>query len=147
MRLNEIDSRTVDMLLNGLHGHPDGSAAAGAADGRGRQGTSTTGNHLAGSSPSGAAGATSAVSAMSDELAKRVTHVDDMLRLLDYLPAEEPSASLVQRTMLRIEEARTQGPVAAHGGLGAGTTPARPGAGYTPGIARNPDGDEEAATL
>lgn len=146
MKLNEIDSRAVEMLLNGLQGHPDGSAAAGAADGTGRAGT-FTGNPPAGSAPSGVAGATSAVSAMSDDLAKRVTHVDDMLRLLDYLPTEEPPASLVQRTIQRIEEARLQARIPAHGGLGAGAPPARPAAGYNPGIARSPGDEGDAATL
>jgi hypothetical protein len=85
---------------------------------------------------------------MSDEMANRVTHVDDLLKLLDYLPADEPPATLVQRTMQRIDETRVQGritPAGAH--LGA-PPPARPGAGFGSGLARSPSagGDEDPAS-
>lgn len=126
MKLNENDARAVDMLLNGL---PVGSAA-GVADRR--DGTST--------GAAGAAGATSAVNAMSDDLANRVTKVDDMLRLLDYLPADEPPANLVQKTLRRIEESRSVAD--AHPAVGAG---ARPGTTIGQGLHRSPDaaGEED----
>ncbi len=125
MKLNENDARAVDMLLDGL---PVGSA--GTADRR--DGTPT--------GAAGAAGATSAVNAMSDDLANRITKVDDMLRLLDYLPADEPPANLVQKTLRRIEESR--GVAESHPAVGAG---ARPGATISQGLHRSPDaaGEED----
>ena len=39
-------------------------------------------------------------------LAARVAKVDAMLKLLDCLPAAEPPADLVQRTLGRVEQAR-----------------------------------------
>lgn len=153
MTLNENDARAVDMLLNGLS---EGSTA-GAAEGQADQGTST-GTVAVGHVPAQAAGATSAVSAMSDDLANRVTQADGMLRLLDYLPADEPSANLVQRTMRRIEEARTRGRAAsaaasAHvgvsgAGLSAGAA-APSGGGLSQGLHLSPNagGEEDPSTL
>lgn len=127
MNLNELDAHAIDVLLSGIHGFPGGSAAARAAGGE------RTNNF---SAPPGA----TAVRAMSDELASRVTRVDEMLRLLDYLPAEEPPPSLVQKTMQRIDEARVQARITAGTHLGV----AAPGgsAGYERGIVRSPGDDD-----
>lgn len=134
MKLNENDARAVDILLDGM---PLGPTAS-AADGSGNPGTSTGAAGQGFGSPRTA----STVSAMSDDLAKRVSRADDMLRLLDYLPVDEPSESLVQRTLKRVEEARmhaarpaarvTRPSAAAQAGGAAGGT-------LNAGLQRSPD--------
>ena len=156
MKLNENDARAVDMLLNGL----SETSAATAADGQGPAGTSTGAAHTAatpvGDAPTSGMAATSAASAMSDDLANRVTKVDDLLRLLDYLPAGEPPTNLVQRTMRRVKDARGQ--AQATTGAAAAVSPAAysaaaPGSGGASGLSqslhRSPaaGGDDDPATL
>ena len=138
MKLNDNDAHAVDMLLNGL---PAGSAAAGAADGRAKQGTST------GAAAFAAASASSAVSAMSEDMANRVTHMDQMLRLLDYLPVEEPSPELVQRTMRRIQEAHRQAGTPARAGISPAAMTHPSGAAGIQGLHLSPGaGDEDPAS-
>jgi hypothetical protein len=68
-----------------------------------------------------------------------------MLRLLDYLPADEPSESLVQRTLQRVQEARLRDVPAE---MRAAVNPAaQAGAtGINAGLHRSPDpADEDPA--
>jgi hypothetical protein len=58
----------------------------------------------------------------NDNLAGRVGQVDAMLRLLEYLPVEEPPADLVRRTLLRVEEMRGTEPQPRPASLGSGGT-------------------------
>ena len=142
MNLNETDARAVDMLLSGIQGFPVEPAAMGAAGGT-AAGTSTSAADFMQS-----AGVTGAVSNMSDELSSRVSHVDDILRLLDYLPADEPPASLLDRTLQRITESRLQTPVSpSPAQLNLPAMSAAPPAGFNPSIARSPDhADGDPAT-
>ena len=96
MKLNEQDARAVDIVLDGQAGATDdrpgdGASAHAASAPVGYQQPPTPG---------------SAVTPMNDDLAKRVTKADELLKLLDYLPAEEPSDDLVQRTLERVTRDR-----------------------------------------
>ena len=49
----------------------------------------------------------------SADFINRVNHVDQLLKLLDYLPVAEPPEGLVAKTLQRVEEARTAAPAGA----------------------------------
>jgi hypothetical protein len=141
MKLNENDARAVDILLNGM---PQESAVTESADGNGGPGPSTTGVEGAGSRHP--AGAMSGVNAMSEDLANRVANVDQMLRLLDYLPVDEPSEGLVQKTVQRVAEARLRGtPALPRGAVSPGAAQGSAAANMSPNLHRSPAGDEDAA--
>ena len=130
MNLNETDARAIDMLLGGTEGFPV-ETAAGAAGGLALSSTP-----LADFMQS--AGATGVVSDMSDELSSRISHVDDILRLLDYLPADEPPPTLLDKTLQRISESRPQ-VVASRSPTQLSIPPlARPPAGFDQNIAHSP---------
>ena len=97
MKLNDTDARAVDIVLGGLHD------ATGGRDGSNQVETPGDGGLFAYSG-----GSSSPVTPMTanNDLAGRVSHADDLLRLLDYLPADEPPATLLQKTMQRVEAAR-----------------------------------------
>jgi hypothetical protein len=144
MKLNENDARAVDILLNGM---PQESAVT-AADGNGGPGPSTSGAQ--GADSHRPAGAMSGVNAMSEDLANRVANVDQMLRLLDYLPVDEPSEGLVQRTVQRVAEARLRGmPALPRGAVSPGAAAhGSAAANMSHNLHRSPaaGGDEDAAT-
>ena len=81
--LSEEDRRAVDLLL-------DRSAMASSADGD---------------------GAASVYATADPSLGERVARAQKLLQLLDWLPAPEPSADLVARTVNYVEEAHRHGAV------------------------------------
>lgn len=87
-RLGDEDRRTIDLLL-------DGAAKTGAGNGNGN-GHSHAGDTRYNVSHHGIAA--------SD----RVSAAKQVLHLLDALPADEPSADLLTRTMRRIERRSSQ---------------------------------------
>lgn len=109
MNLYDLDARAVDTVL----------------DGRPEQRVMQQGDYAGLDSRSfGADGIGYAprpsVSAMNHDLAGRVTHVDAMLKLLDYLPADEPPANLLERTMQHLGSA-TRRPARTATSVEAGT--------------------------
>ena len=80
-RLSDEDRRAVDFLLD--------RSDAQQGDGNGGSGT---------------AGAATE----DGEFAQRIGRVEDLLQMLDHLPAPEPSANLASRVFARIEEAGIQ---------------------------------------
>jgi hypothetical protein len=86
MRLGKEDRRAVDLLLE-------------RADGVGRESTPAVEQLFA--------------APVQGNFERRLDAVDKILSLLDLMPAPEPSADLVNRTMRRIEEADAAEPRAA----------------------------------
>ena len=80
----------------------------------------------------------------SEGLAGRVAKVDAMLKLLDHLPAGDPPADLVQKTLGRVDQARrgTADPAVSLPAPGA-REPFRPAAGD--GLRLSPGRDDGAA--
>lgn len=113
MKLNDKDARAVDLVLDG----PSGLASeAGPQKGQPAGSFFKFSSGVGPASPAdGASGAVNGMGATSnDNLAQRVEQVDSMLKLLDYLPADEPPADLVHRTLRRVEEVRSAAGKAKH---------------------------------
>lgn len=144
MKLSKQDARAVDLVL-------DSSSALAPEAGQSKG--ETTGSFFTHSSsgvgpasfaaPDGASGTVNGMGATNnDNLADRVGQVDTLLRLLDHLPAEEPPADLVQRTLRRVEEIRGSDTRTRH--TGVGSAGAYPGSGIAASPLRHsPDAGRE----
>lgn len=148
MKLSNQDARAVDLVLDGTSTlAPEAGKSKGEAVGE------ATGSFFTHSSsgvgpasfavPDGPSGTVNGMGATNnDNLAGRVGQVDAMLRLLDFLPAEEPPADLVQRTLRRVEELRGTQRASRHASLGSGGT--YPGTGIASSqIRHSPDAGRE----
>ncbi len=116
-RLSRVDANAVDLVLDGPDGRSVGKQQAGLPGGSMiMSGFTTNGS----------------------DAAERVDATERLLKLLDYLPADEPPASLLSRTLGRVDALRKAKPaanfsadaglMAQPGGISARTAPNMPDA-------------------
>ncbi len=144
MKLSNQDARAVDLVLDGSSAlAPEAGESQGKATGSFFTHSSSGVGPASVAAPDGSSGTVNGMGATNnDNFAGRVEQVDAMLRLLDYLPAEEPPADLVRRTLRRVEEMRGAEPQPRHASLGSGG--AYPGTGITnPHLHHSPDAGRE----